>query len=284
MKGPKENYQYLLRLYSIVDEYLANTTDEDSLPEVIVAFCTVTEKIFKIKLHAENPVLVYDMSKFKEDDALITVVKEKDLIVETIRIRETLNRYKLMFIEDFSEDEMQVLIDLYNIRNHFVHGYKADNGTLADKENIIRKMGTVWEKVSNQALIIFGKDSIKKSKPKKKYTEDELEEVITKEVEKKIESHGKRYGGVFPITMADLNLVTPLTVEWDQNNFYDSDYGFSIDKCPRCGLLGFAKERPSLSGIYNSRTLSDLYKCKKCHLELTQKEFDIAKKLKEHRK
>ena len=54
----KKNYQYLLNLYSLVDDYLARSSyKEEDLPEVVVAFCTVTEKIFKIKLYKKNFVV-----------------------------------------------------------------------------------------------------------------------------------------------------------------------------------------------------------------------------------
>lgn len=278
MEERKENYQYLLRLYSLVDEYLADTPGkQENLPEVIVAFCVITEKLFKIRLHKENPVLVFENAKFKGDDTLVSIIKEKELDVETIRMRETLNRYKLMFQDEFSDDEIQVLISIYCIRNHFIHGYKPDDKILSDKENIINKMGTVWEKISTQAISIFGKALIKANKPKTKYSEEELEKVLTKEVKTKIEP--------------TKNILGTLTFSDDINHV--SEYNrFSIglvgEKCPRCGSYGFSLDEPNLD-IYStvtfslcnpSTTYSDLYKCKKCGLELTKKEYEIAKKIK----
>ncbi|KKR60954.1 MAG: hypothetical protein UU01_C0031G0014, partial [Parcubacteria group bacterium GW2011_GWA2_40_37] len=62
---------------------------------------------------------------------------------------------------------------------------------------------------------------------------------------------------------------------------------FSIgnESCPRCGAYSFSLDEInsgviSLSSIYNAGTFSDLYKCKSCNLELTKKEYEIAKKLK----
>ncbi|MCR4334761.1 MAG: rod shape-determining protein [Patescibacteria group bacterium] len=273
-----KNYKYLLRLYSVVGEYLFDVpTKQEDLPEIVVSFCIVTEKILKIKLHDENPVLVYENTKIKENDSLVAIIKGKELNIETIRIRETLDRYKLMFKNDFSDDEMQVLIDIYKVRNHFVHGYKSDAGILSDRENIVKKIGTVWEKISTQAISIFGKDLIKANKPKKKYSEEELEKVLIEEVKTKITPIKNTLE-----TMVFGGLAIPMYTR-------SSAYGYSItgEECPRCGAYDFSLDGsdsdifPQAASLYgSSRTFSDLYKCKKCNLELTKKEYEIAKKLK----
>lgn len=268
MVKKKQNYKYFFRLYSLVDEYLASIpAKQENLPDVIVSFCIVVEKIFKIKLHKENPVLVYENTRIKEDNALCTVIKGKELNIETIRIRETIGRYRLMFEGEFTDDEMQVLIDIYNTRNHFVHGYKPDDDALSDKENIIKKMGTVWEKISNQAESLFGKDLIKVKKPKEKYSEEELEKVLIEEVKKKIEN-----------TEADHNssLVAGTEIYFPSLN---------SEICPRCGNYGFSIDNQLVYNIFSTTeispySVSDLYKCKKCHLELTRKEYEITKKIK----
>ena len=297
MKKIEGNYEYLLRLYSQVDEYLANTpSKQENLPEVIIAFCITVEKLFKIRLHGENPVLVYENSKIKENDALTTIIKEKELNIETIRIGETINRYKLMFENEFSDDEMQVLIDIYNIRNHFIHGYKSDDYFLSDKENIVKKMGTVWEKISTQAVSIFGKDLIKANKPKKKYSEEELEKVLIEEVKKKIQSTGTEYDSL-GLVYKDFIIPSPSAVSHSAvslgiNRDYQlpsSVFALSGEQCPRCGSYSFSLDEAnlgvislaSLSSVHNLfGTFSDLYKCKSCNLELTKKEYEIAKKLK----
>lgn len=220
MKKIEGNYEYLLRLYSQVDDYLADIpSKQENLPEIIVAFCITIEKLFKIRLHGENPVLVYDNTKIKENDALVAIIKEKELSIETIRIAETINRYKLMFENDFSDDEMQVLIDIYNTRNHFIHGYKPDGDLLLDKENIVKKMGTVWEKISIQAVSIFGKDLIKANKPKKKYSEEELEKVLIEEVKKKIQSTGTVYDSL-GIAYRDFSIHSPSAISLGINREY----------------------------------------------------------------
>lgn len=271
-----ENYKYLLRLYSQVDDYLADVpSKQETLPETIVAFCVVTEKLFKIKLHIKNPILVYENSKTKENDALVAIVKEKELNIETIKIRETLDRYQLMFENSFSDDEVQVLIDIYNVRNHFIHGYKSDDSILTDRENMVKKMGTVWEKISAQAVSIFGNELIKANKPKKKYSEEELEKVLIEEVKTKIKS-----------TQSDYSLFRNLSAYSSHHYDFLTATG---EKCPRCDSYGFSLES-SVPDIYSvasaglltpvSRNYSDLYKCKSCNLELTRKEYEIAVKLK----
>ena len=285
MNPSEKNYKYLLGLYSLVDEYLADVpTKQENLPDVVVSFCIVTEKIFKIKLHKKNPVLVYENCKIKEDDALIAVIKEKELNIETIRIRETLNRYNLMF-NFFSDDEIQVLIDIYNTRNHFVHGYKPDDEILSEKENIVKKMGTVWEKISIEAVSIFGNDLIKSNKPKKKYSEEELEKVLIEEVKTKIKSNQRAYG-LNSFNVAASDYIIPVS---DFNQHYSPTMAFTTEKCPRCGSYGFSLDDANSDiflpttlriNVYSTRAFSDLYKCKFCNLELTRKEYEIAKKLK----
>lgn len=287
-----KNYQYLLRIYSLVDEYLASSPDkEEVLPEMIVSFCIIVEKLLKIKLHENNPVLVYENAKIKENDALISIIKNKENNIETINIRDTLSRYKLMFPDDFSEDEMQVLIDIYNSRNHFVHSHKADDDMLLEKDNLIKKMGTVWEKISKQAISIFSKDLIKANKPEKKYSEEELEKVLTEEVRKKIQSVD---GLGFPQISNSLSILESL--EYTRNSSFLSDpsyiyrnpFSYNKESCPRCGSFEFYLDEPELfpssaitvSSYCHGRTFSDLYKCKKCNLELTRKEYEIAKKIK----
>lgn len=291
MKKIEGNYKYLLQLYSQIDDYLADVLDkQENLPEIVVAFCITIEKLFKIRLHGENPVLIYENSKIKENDALITIIKEKELSIETIKIGETINRYKLMFENEFSDDEMQVLIDIYNIRNHFIHGYKSDDDLLSDQENIIKKMGTVWEKISVQAVSIFGKDLIKANKPKKKYSEEELEKVLIEEVRKKIQSTGTEYNSL-GLVYRDFTIPiqSPSAVSLGIDRQYQvpsSVFALGSEKCPRCGSYSFSLDEVnssviSIASIYNPvGTFSDLYKCKNCNLELTKKEYEIAKKLK----
>ncbi len=120
-------------------------------------------------------------------------------------------------------------------------------------------------------VYIFGKSLIKANKPKNKYSEEELENVLIEEVKKKIENNKIGYDGVFhPINTEDYS-ISPF---------------IGGEKCPRCGTYEFSTESllnsDTFSGLATRYRLSDLYKCKKCHLELTMKEYEIAKKIKLH--
>jgi hypothetical protein len=271
-KGKNENYKYLLRLCAIVDEYLADDSpNQDNLPDIVVDFCIVAEKIIKIRLHDKNPVLIFENGPIKDSDRLVAIIKKKEIDVETIKIDNAIGRYGLMFDDGFSESEAMALADIYKARNHFIHDYKSDDFILQNSENIIKKMGTLWEKISAQAIRIFGKELIKANKPQKKYSETELEQVLTEEVKKKIESKKLNPYDCYGITGSVLN----------EESLFSC---FDGEKCPRCGAYGFTIERPKISNdlIFLSR-MSDppfLYKCKKCQLELTSKEYEIAKKIK----
>lgn len=275
MRKKISNHKYLLSLYSRVDEFLS---DEDvalhDLPNIIVFFCTVAEKILKIKLYNQNPMLVFDGSRIKDDNSISIIALKKEKDIETLRIENIINRFSIVFRGIFTSDELQALRDLYYIRNCFVHGYKTDDKIDFDTEDILKKMGTVWEKITKQAIILFGKDIIKENKPKKKYSEEELEKVLTEEVKKKIQwiKHTFEY---FPYE--GKNLTSSLS-------FSDNE------RCPRCGYYNFSKDRRANEiesfvfidepRSYINNDFADLYKCKKCNLELTQKEYEIAKKIK----
>ena len=133
-------------------------------------------------------------------------------------------------------------------------------------------MGTVWEKISLQAISLFGKSEIKANKPKNKYSKKELEMILIEEVKKKIKKNTYNYD-----TLSNID-----------DAFAYSPYSpfFNTEKCPRCGSYGFSIDNASNSDIFSSDAFilsrygfSDLYKCKKCHLELTKKEFDIVKEI-----
>jgi hypothetical protein len=288
----KKEYSYLLHLYSKVDDFLTiNGKKEGVLLDVIVSFCVVVERIFKIKLHEENPVLLFDVSKMKDNGALSAILKGKEKDVNTIKIGETLERFNLMFPSALTEGESQALSEIYSIRNCLIHGYKSDISVLFSEDDIIKKMGTIWEKVSSQAQLLFGGESIKTSKPKEKYTEEELENVLIEEVRKKIKSIKKWDKFYFN---SNNGVLRPIG---DHNGLiyprYNSSGSFLLsDSCPRCHSLSFSLDVEnsnivpirdtvsiSLKSIYDGVMFSDLYKCKDCGLELTRREYDIAKKL-----
>jgi hypothetical protein len=269
-KIKKIDHKYLIDLYYLVGDYLSsNDSDETELPNVVVSFCVVCEKIFKLMLYRKNPVLIFDNLKIKDDDSLVAITKKINKKIETIKIRDTVNRFKLFFEKKFSEDEMQSILSLYNIRNELIHGYTIDKEVLVDIDDITKKMGTVWKKISEEAISLFGKNEIKFSKPKKKYTESELEKVLTEEVRKKIKS---KEGDPFSIAVQ-------LIPEYSETMLGS----YARNSCPRCGSYNFSLKKLGDSlyeglGLYSG--LASLYLCSDCNLELTQKEYEIAKKIK----
>ena len=136
--------------------------------------------------------------------------------------------------------------------------------------DIVKKMGSVWEKrVEPLAVSFFGKRNIKQVKPTKKYSEQELYTVLANEVREKIKVMGSQYYFDTVFTTSD--------------KVYDGygRGGLHIgESCPRCLKSTFGHKNlqpfPSFSGSFGN---SNLYKCTACGLELTQKEFDIAKEL-----
>lgn len=277
----KQGHPYLINLYTKVNEYLADySNNDDNLADIIVSFCIVVEKTLKIKLHEKNPVLVFDVLKLKDNDSLTSVVTKKENSIDTIRIVDVIERFKILYQNVFSEEELQALLDIYFVRNNLIHGYKTDDIVIADSENLIKKMGTIWEKFTEQATVIFGKENIKVNNPKRKYSEEELESVLIEEVKKKIESQENyNYFGI-------LNRFAGETLSVE-NEFSPSAMLFDLEKCPRCGSnsLSLDNGRNYINGTVFARNpllkpYTNLYKCKICSLELTKKEYDIAKKIK----
>jgi len=294
--GNIDDYQYLLKLFNLVNEYLSGIKkNEESLSEVIVSFCIVAEKIFKIALYKINPVLVFNNEKLKNESDLISIITNKEENIKTINMSEITSRYKAIFENKLTDDETQVLIDIYNIRNGLVHGYKSDSKIVFDRENIVKKMGTIWEKISMEVISVFGADNIKASKPKKKYTEDELESVLLEEVKKKISrTHGYYKKILLPPNPTASNSISFSDQAIDVANSYNESivkqfgpaYGGILlpsDICPRCGNYSFSSENypVDITTVFNfSKKMASLYKCSICNLELTEKEYEIAKKIK----
>lgn len=275
------NYKYLLSLYARVDDFLSKDAQEE-LPDVIVSFCIVNEKTLKLKLYNKNPLLIFDQSTFKVDDALSAIALKKERDIETAKVQTILNRFGIVFKNVFTPDEIQALIDIYAVRNYFVHSYIPDDKIIFDPEDMVKKMGTVWEKISKIAIALFGKENIKNGRPKKKYTEKELEQVLETEVRKMIEPLQKKR----EIYALDEYIDVGASVKtlWRH------------DECPRCGAPYFSTDdqkdewtaiatdfaRPIYTK-YPWVQKSVLYKCKKCNLELTEKQYEIAKNIIDNR-
>jgi uncharacterized protein with PIN domain len=144
-------------------------------------------------------------------------------------------------------------------------------------------MGAVWEKISNLVVTIFGKDAIKANKPKTKYTEKELEMVLEEEVKKKIGGSNSR---------SSISFITSFPGEYVArvNDDFTGNFFSRAELCPRCNSYSLSLENhqpqsvtiPSASAIdqFLYHKPSNLYRCSNCNLELTRKEYEIAKKLK----
>ena len=274
-KIKKIEHEYLINLYYSVGDYLSSSNNNEAeLPGIVVSFCTICEKLFKLMLYRKNPVLVFDNSKMKDDNSIVAIAKKINIKIETIKMRDVINRFNLFFKNKFSEDEIQSILSLYNIRNELIHGYVVDKEALLDKDDTIKKMGTVWSKISEEIISFFGNTEIRLSKPKKKYTESELERVLEEEVKKKIKNENEN---LFSIPFLSTAELTP--------KFADSlGCGHYLErKCPRCGSYDFSLKKSNLNNYaisgYSSG-IASLYLCNNCNLELTQKEYDIAKNLK----
>ncbi len=273
----KPNYKYLLSLYNKVDEFLSNKDIiQKELPDSIVSFSTVVEKILKIKLHTQNPILIFDKCHL-DDNGISIIAMEKEEDIDTSNIQTILDRFQIVFKEIFTPDEIQTLKDIYKIRSSFVHGYKSDDKMNLIAEDIVKKMGKIWGKISDIAISLFGKDSIQEREPKKKYTDDELKQVLREEVKKMIQP----------------------SIHFNARSIFEPEYhqdyykGYSVEdfmigeKCPRCGAREFSLGRNengplSAYGVSSSFHIGGeptLYKCRKCNLELTEKQYEIAKEI-----
>ncbi len=279
MGEKKLNHKYLIGIYSRVDEFLSNNTVvHEELPDSIVSFCIVVEKILKIKLYVKNPFLVFDAHLAKDDNSISAIALRKEGTIETLRIKNILNRFKIIFKDTFTPNEIQAIEDIYKVRNCFMHGYKPDDQIDFGAEDVVNKMGTIWEKISNMAILLFGEAVIKNRKPKKKYTEEQLERVLKEEVEKIIAPLGDRGDSISCMNIQSVYSPTASFLRGDE--------------CPRCAaytfsLGGYKNDLLSANGQIDflsagiSRdTNPNLYKCRNCNLELTEKQYEIAKKFK----
>lgn len=278
----EQEYKYLLRTYSMVSENLkSDSIKSDELPDIIIGFCIVIERVLKIGLYRKNPVLIYDNGWLKDENNLVCIVKRKKNQIETIKKDKLISRYNLVFEGRFTKDEVEIIDEIYLLRNQFIHSHEKDKNILINEEEIVKRIGTVWEKISIEAVKILG-GGFKKVQPNKKYTEEELKEIIEKkfkeeceEVRKIVESDKNK--NIFPTIRATSDLaVYPVTSE----SFFSHPLSGS-EKCPRCGFVGFKKDVNRFYGVYGFGDEDDsgIYICNNCHLELTEKQYNIAKRM-----
>ena len=278
----KTDHKYLLSIYNRVDELLSreNLKKED-LPDLIVYFCTVIEKILKIKLYNKNPFLVFELSSIGTENLISRLATKKDVELNTLRVGNVLDRFAMIFKKTLNPSEIETIKEIYKLRNFYIHGYKEDNKIVGlDVEKVVNQMGTIWERINKITVSLFGKENIKNSRPKKTYTEKEFEKAFEDEVGKMI-TPKREFGLVTAYTTIPLvdrynlvqrvgNLIDPITQQPISFNYFG-------ERCPRCNSSNF-----SLTGneLYSYVQVPKLYKCEDCHLELTEKQYEIAKKIK----
>ena len=275
MARKKDEYKFILHHYTCVNEYLSSDTQsDDEFPNMVISFCIVVEKILKLYLHKKNPILVFETSSVKDTHSLIAAVLNKDKDLKTPPIDEVIQRFLAVYPKKLSEDGGQAIRDIYKVRNKFVHDYKPDNKLIFNEEDILNKMGLVWDMIADLAIRKFGKEEIKKSIPKRKYTEQELEKVLEEEVEQMIQNNQQN---AFPITRP---LTYPVAGSAFKNGIGALSLTASGDVCPRCKENSFSRESRSYNLYdYGSRSNRQLYKCESCGLEMTDRQYDIAKKI-----
>ncbi len=273
----KNEHKYLLYLYNKVNKFLSskNVEIDECFPEKLVSFCVVIEKLIKIRLYKKNPVLIFALASFKDINLLIAIINGQDKKIKTIEIDLLLERCKSFFPKFLTENELSALREIYHIRNQFIHSYKSDDCNEYDKLDVINKMGSIWDKVSAYAVTFFGNDLIVKHQPKLKYTDEQLNKVLEDEVRTKINN-----------TESEIGVLLRYNRDDNYNHFELLQLGTNV--CPRCGSNGFElndshdfKFAIDYQPIWDMKNkFLDLYKCRSCNLELTRKEFDIAKKIK----
>lgn len=265
-----KDYDFLISSYRRVDTYLKGDQDLAVFSEVIVSFCVCVEKIIKIILHKKNPALVFDANKIT-DSTILAIILKKEESINTSHMFEVINRFNKVKKTIFTDGEVGALQDIYKARSHFMHSYKKDLHTSSEKEDLIKKMGSLWGKISDLIVKEFGKDNLKKHAPAKKYTESELKNIFKEEVRELINYRSYRST---PTSLIETTLTTPL-----------SPLGLGFVMCPRCQKNTLSKNEESFIGVYEKLNTLDyiesgnLYKCKNCNLELTENQYKIAKEI-----
>lgn len=301
------DYAFLITSYHFVNEYFSNGYKEENFLQAVVSFCTVAEKILKIKLYETNKLLPYKINlnilekKENQKNIVKAIISGKHNDFKTFSLFEILDKYDFIFTpEPFEKDEIEHLRKLVDVRNTLIHSHLPDADLKKRKEDLDKKMGSLWEKLSSDMIARFG--SLSKVEPKKKYTDDELKQVLIEEVKKKIN---------LDTNICIDNSYAGCSVYGGNNcrsfiNYYKdgaediNGMAYTMRKgvlCPRCCVGDFHKSlddpysnfNPAFNSdririyrgdLYGTQNYSEnLYSCDRCNLELTDREFEIAKEL-----
>ncbi|MEI6352906.1 MAG: hypothetical protein WCO35_03150 [Candidatus Nomurabacteria bacterium] len=273
-----KDYAYISKLYSEIKNTLKSKNNINLVEKLslVVNFCVLLEKLIKLRLSVENKLLVYYGKSFN-DDFIFGILKDKipptSFEAKTKTFNEANNLFNKLF-DVFSENEILLLDNIYNIRNAIVHSYFQDNKILDSEENIIKDISTILDKVNSLLEEMFGKEAIASIKigGEEKYSKEELEEVLREQVRKKIlYGRNKRTNYFFD----KLSMIKTEEYSFPNNGL----------SCPACGnysLEGKDIENnfyPIAVSVFNYKD-KDIYICSKCGLQLTKREYEIAKEIK----
>lgn len=275
-----EEYEFLLRKYHEVSDYIGNKKpDFLILPDVIVSFCIFIERLLKIKLYKENPLLPYRSNYLTNFDNLVGIIKKKESGLKTLEFGDTINLYRKIFPNSFNDAEEGIFLEIYKIRNEFVHSHRADIDRVLSYDDIFTKIATVWGGISKIAKTIFGERAVKSVKPSKVYTDEDLRRIQEEEVKKIIGS--KIFG--------NRDFTTSFVPHVDMHDVYSIDMAYiKNEQCPRCGRHAFLPRKDNKPPSYLDVQIEwneylpitpDVYKCNHCGLEFTRNQYEIAKRI-----
>lgn len=303
--GKQDNF-YLQNIFKKISQLLEKNLEDISEAEIAEAshdFCILIERILKMKLYQKNPLLVFDASRI-DNNNLLPIARGEDLSFNTIKFEETLKRFNYIFLNfSFGDYFTPVLTSLYEEnRNPLTHSYKSDKDivNLKNKEKIVKDIGSLFPWFSDIA-----KDFIDISEAPadisigKKYTEEELEEIFKEELKKKLiyyknndyftnslntsNTNFLKVSELKPITFMEPLKPGLIDIPQIEPSFSSRDISIH-NECPRCRL--YKLKSPGKDNLYNylvypaqSQNNSYLYKCSNCNLELTEKEYQMSKKI-----
>jgi hypothetical protein len=241
---------------------------EENVFESIIDFILILEHVLKSLIYDKNKLLIYNFNP-SDNDQIVAILEKKDKSIFTIELSVALLRYFKIFPSSKLVTHGESLEILIKNRNQLEHGIEQRN--MQSRDELIGILTSVFPDFLIIAEEVLGKlPPTKKPKKEKVYSEKDIQDIYEGIVLSKIGGFQNNLHNFYSDRLS--NISSP------------GMFSLSGEQCPRCSRFSLSK-RDDSSPFISRRSLtynldSDIYVCASCNLELTEREYKAALKLK----